>query len=103
MTDREKLIALLDEARAKRGEICYAHTDCNSCVFGEDGENCGDAMIADHLITNGVVVREKGEWVDDPEIWRCDKCLEWLDIVQGTADMNYCPHCGADMREGENG
>lgn len=38
-----------------------------------------------------------GRWVDDPDIWRCDQCLEWLDILQGTADMNYCPHCGAKM------
>ena len=55
---REKLVELLDEARAKRREICYAHTDCNSCVFGEEGENCGDKMIADHLLANGVTVQE---------------------------------------------
>ena len=62
---REKLVELLDEARAKRREICYAHTDCNSCVFGEEGENCGDKMIADHLLANGVTVQEWIPVTDD--------------------------------------
>lgn len=36
-----------------------------------------------------------GEWVDDQYFWRCSVCLEWLEVAQGTAGMNYCPHCGA--------
>ena len=76
MDIREKLVELLDEARAKRREICYAHTDCNSCVFGEEGENCGDKMIADHLLANGVTVQE---WisVDDrlPEVGGYVVCI----------------------------
>ena len=103
MNDRESLIALLDEARAKRREICYAHTDCNSCVFGEDGENCGDAMIADHLIANGVVLREKGEWIKQEltgcePFYLCSVCEKIHD-----EDYNFCNNCGADMRKGENG
>ena len=28
----------------------------------------------------------------------CSVCGKWLDVLQGTAEMNYCPNCGADMR-----
>lgn len=39
-----------------------------------------------------------GQWLDDQYFWRCSVCLEWLEVAQGTAGMNFCPHCGADMR-----
>lgn len=57
MTDREKLIELIDEGRQKRGGICYFHEDCSLCKYDADGENCGDAVIADHLLANGVTVQ----------------------------------------------
>ena len=45
--------------------------------------------------------RPQGEWItDDPtySTWRCNKCLH----VQ-TICSNFCPNCGADMRqEGKN-
>ena len=28
----------------------------------------------------------------------CSVCGKWIDVLQGTAEMNYCPNCGADMR-----
>ena len=30
----------------------------------------------------------------------CSLCRKWLDVLQGTAEMNYCPNCGARMDEG---
>lgn len=66
-------------------------------------------MIADYLIANGVVVREKGEW--EPvlnkrgeqreeevfaRVWRCPVCGE--EQFYG----NFCYECGADMRRREN-
>lgn len=44
-----------------------------------------------------------GQWLDDQYFWRCSACLEWLEVAQGTADMNYCPHCGARMDGEDNG
>ena len=29
----------------------------------------------------------------------CSVCGKWLDVLQGTAEMNYCPNCGARMDE----
>ena len=93
MTDREKLIALIVKSR-----------------LVDEPED-----LADHLIANGVVVREKGEWVgwhgdrrvgDDEygmSIYRhyhyfsCRKCGRRTAVKE-----NFCPNCGADMRKGEN-
>ena len=66
------------------------------------------ASIADHLVANGVVVREKGEWLEHEwaeeseglliSNYECTVCQEWV-----RNKSNFCPNCGADMRKGENG
>ena len=45
--------------------------------------------------------RPKGKWLprtsyDGFTYWRCDKCR--VDVDETT---DYCPHCGADMKESE--
>ena len=75
------------------------------------------ARIADHLIANGVVVREKGEWEE------CDwvkydghgECIHYPKAALCCSrcrnafkkellwKRDFCPNCGADMRKGENG
>lgn len=43
-----------------------------------------------------------GEWSNDEnEVWYCLECDTWLYVDSGTADMNYCPHCGAKMDGGQ--
>jgi len=87
MTDREKLIELMEQAYY-----------------------CSIEELADHLIANGVVVREKGEWEpvfdrwgDHREgevyapMWRCPVCGE------ENFYSSFCPNWGADMRGRENG
>ena len=27
----------------------------------------------------------------------CSVCGKWIDVLQGTVEMNYCPNCGARM------
>ena len=106
MNDREKLIALIENAkRAMKSENL-------SCNIARNG------FVADFLIANGVVVREKGEWLNRTKnirgLWDyrfdCSVCGEifWHPTAR---DFNFCPNCGADMRieeqnrarEGENG
>lgn len=71
MTDREKLIALIMSS----------------------GQVSGFAGgLADHLIANGVVVREKGEWMLDG---RCSVCQK----NPLTTHVSFCPACGSDMRK----
>jgi rubredoxin len=45
--------------------------------------------------------RKKGKWIYNQKrgttkIWTCSEC-DWNDI----GEFNFCPNCGADMREGE--
>lgn len=84
MTDREKLIELMEQA-----------------YF------CSIENLADHLIANGVVVREKGENLKAnilPSLFECSKCgwFDWDTYTNDTGGYNFCPNCGADMRKGEN-
>ena len=61
--------------------------------------------LADQLVANGVVVREKGEWEDsdDGDGIVCSVCREdFCVLVYETERFNFCPNCGADMRKGEN-
>lgn len=44
-----------------------------------------------------------GRWIhDNPWLYgfECDQCGKWLLPEGGTADMNYCPNCGARMDGG---
>ena len=85
MSDREKLIELMEQA-----------------YF------CSIEELANHLIANGVVVREKGEWIAGVGSWstrRCSAC-NWKIPYSWYVDLDelkFCPNCGADMRKGENG
>ena len=36
-----------------------------------------------------------GRW--EGKTYKCSLCGKWLDPLQGDADMNYCPNCGAKM------
>lgn len=38
----------------------------------------------------------KGRWEDCSSGWMCSNC-SWTQI----RESNYCPNCGADMREGD--
>ena len=114
MTDREKLIELLDAARSKRREICDAYDDCSLCEHDADGDNCCDGITADHLIANGVVVREKGEWISLEDCANagvyCSVCHKkvykedyaWCNR-KNKLRSDFCPNCGADMRGVNNG
>ena len=38
-----------------------------------------------------------GKWKCDGIALKCSECDECLVVEQGTADMNFCPNCGAKM------
>lgn len=96
MADREKLIELLwkyDQMRIMRMSI----------------EAC-----ADHLISHGVTVRERGRWIPHYETFDADMAVGilggnyqtgWQCSVCGRYEPSkepYC-NCGADMRGEEGG
>jgi hypothetical protein len=41
----------------------------------------------------------QGEWLDEG-MPKCSICGKWIDVLQGTANLNYCPNCGAKMTKG---
>lgn len=82
MTDREKLVELLEKHEYQKH---YPST------------------LAAILLANGVVVREKGKWIEGKKetLFRkqgnyiCSNCKSHTGIVK----FNFCPNCGADMRK----
>lgn len=44
--------------------------------------------------------QKKGKWINNRDVsWMCSECGKWLDVLQGDVKMNFCPNCGAAMRE----
>lgn len=71
---------------------------------------------AAYLVEHGVVIRERAEWVYDPNgvdwgigAWICSKCGVKNENLGSYADLSpyryagssFCPHCGRDMRRGK--
>lgn len=88
MADREKLIEML------------------KTIYKEYSVSPSDDLIANYLISHGVTVREKGEWIDKRGgtygRWSayCSACGKKCGCG-GTIESqhkDYCPNCGADMR-----
>lgn len=46
-----------------------------------------------------VVEVKHGKWIkkNDCAFPVCSECHTWTDELQGTAEFNYCPNCGAKM------
>lgn len=99
MTDREKLIELIEESdRRCCGAICEV------CSYAKEGEVCQSAILADHLIANGVTVQKwipaseppevRGEYiVYTPTAWNDRTVLIW-------DEQDWCFMDGAIAREG---
>jgi predicted amidophosphoribosyltransferase len=77
MTDREKLIELLD-------------------IIIQPGEKTlGD--IADHLLANGVTVQKHGRWRNEWGNWRNRECSVCGAVYTWDITLRLCPNCGAKM------
>lgn len=106
MADREKLIALIAEAEEHSIDICVYNSDCKDCPGGKYGNKCREYLKADHLISHGVTVRERGRWELDSETETskyvyCTNCCQGF-AFRKVADlqvdkMPYCPNCAAKM------
>ena len=50
--------------------------------------------------------RKKGAWINEGRIIRCNRCKTGYAVVKGMKSAltyNFCPNCGADMREEQDG
>lgn len=104
MADREKLIELIDEAEEHSIDICVYNSDCKDCPGRKYGNKCREYLKADHLISHGVTVRERGRWkktytCHGERLWgyECNQCK-----ADNPRASYFCPNCGADMRGEED-
>ena len=60
-------------------------------------------MVVRDMPTVDAVKAVYGQWDDDPYDPRfiCSECGAWFLVENSSGYMNYCPNCGADMRERE--
>lgn len=109
---KDKLIELLEE--------CDKEHDVLDCFIDRPSKTTSATILADYLIANNVVVREKGVWIpsesdfdDDDTLfdvdewcdWQCSACREdicYEDPMERKWLPKYCPNCGADMRGAEH-
>ena len=84
MTDREKLVELLEDAPT------------------DPMGNRNVGVIADYLLSHSVTVREPGRWINHHDdlfpaesTQECSVCNEYEFIT--LCNDNYCPNCGAKM------
>ena len=94
MADREKLIELV-------GQVQDCGCDVTDVVEMNYVEN---SVLVDHLISEGVTVRERGRWIQDtPFACVCSVCNHERYGLANDSGDNFCPNCGADMRGDEDG
>lgn len=114
VTAKEKLMLLIGSVP------CFGEEHVASCpdrIIGCCGQSvrmdlCAIGHMAEWLLSNGVVVREKGEWGKEgpytsvggeyKKALICPKCLSYF-VSDGNKPWqmhNFCPNCGADMRKG---
>ena len=93
MTNREKLMELIGNCSAIEGY----------------GEELREAKVG-YLIANGVTIKNFGRWVlgyvepgwftpGGNRPWVCSECGKVVSWMLDEPRENFCPNCGADMRE----
>ena len=107
MMTKEKLMLLIGSVPCFGEEHVAACPDriMGSCGQAVRMDFCAIQHMADWLIANGVVVREKGEWkyYRKQGIAVCTSCSFERKVDDNFGMAVACPICGADMRKGENG
>lgn len=76
---------------------------CKDCMWWEKGHDSLQGRCALHQSypTGGWYCAnaeaKRGAWVDNGIAMECSICGKAIVVEQGTAEMNYCPHCGVKM------
>jgi hypothetical protein len=97
MTKEELKQRLIEIIQTATVEMKYCTSDGIPIVTTEKHiVDEGEVLpLVDHLIANGVTIRERGEWQWDERFsdYTCSNCNNW-----DLKTPNYCSNCGADMR-----
>lgn len=86
---------LIDADALKKGNERLLH-----CDFPYLSEMTLEELIDEAPTINAEPVRH-GKWIGYAGTIgnECSVCGKWIDVLQGTSEMNYCPNCGARMDE----
>lgn len=79
-------------------EVCKMMREC----FGADEEKLDAIEVTLHELPAVQPERKRGEWINEGRIIRCNKCKIGYAVVKGMKSAityNFCPSCGADMKE----
>lgn len=97
MTDREKLVEIIANARRA---MWSEHMEGSSRLDK-------DRFFADQLLSHGVTIKEQGEWVMRGGKRYCSVCSQRACVTRDREDFwytvgtDFCPHCGAPMKKVE--
>lgn len=85
------------ERRGERSKSMNRYIDAdelmNYCHNTKDGTiDCNDIA---RFPTADVEPVRHGRWRWEGKAYKCSLCSKWIEPLQGDADMNYCPNCGA--------
>ena len=83
-------------------------------IHGGDEDQDKKRKEAISLAIKSLEERKQGEWIlvdEESNTWKCTHCIElgkddWWQLNEGTPQdnhMDFCPHCGAEMRGSKNG
>ena len=71
-----------------------------------DGHNWNELVVTKDEIEDMPTIQPKrGKWIKTARwgrVYYCDQCRNYLDfdgVNAGRGSTNFCPNCGADMRE----
>ena len=110
MTDRDRLVEQISNAMDKFEKMCTEWVMNESYDYIPFAE-----FVADYLLANGVIVQKQGKLIktEEPLGWRDVECIEcsvcresWVideysDFEDYSLYWNYCPECGAKLKECE--
>lgn len=93
---RDRLIGLLDKVQLHGVDLPVDRER-----YPSDEVSVSNERIAEHLVDNGVTIRERGKWQYHSFLKaKCSQCgikRNWMKERW----YDFCPRCGSDMR-GEN-
>ena len=97
-------------------ECCAIGAECDHCPYAQMNESKHDFTGCHQLHWDALELLKKkqpkkGEWIEREDAngdlyYDCSVCGESWVLIDGTPKengMDYCPHCGADMRNGGDG
>ena len=74
------------------------------CSYNETG--CSDCEIKEKIRKALENEPKKGKWIKNPDCFICSVCnggYKCQPTLMGNPLFEFCPMCGADMREADNG